>query len=611
MLHGTLLLLAITFAPHYPLQTGDARAPQRELAISRVDQVTSSVFIRNTLRGEQVELTANGIPVGLAYAPGPFAQVPLRVRLRPGTLLVAHGAGLGRTAAPASASTTVQNDYLTYHYDALRTGWNSSETLLTDANVGSSGFGELFSIPVDGFVYAQPLYVAGLTVNGQAHNVLYIVTENDSLYAFDADTGVKLWKRTFTDPAHGITPVPESVVGANDISPVIGITSTPVIDSSTGTLYLEATTQKVSGSTTTFAHHLYAVALDTGANRVAPVNIMATITRTDGSKFSFDPLWDLQRPSLLLSGGLVYIGFGSHNDIRPSYSHGFIFAYDATTLHKVAVFCTTIDLASVYYGSLWAAGYGPAADANGNVYFATGNGPFDADLSGRDYGDTVLRMKPNLTVGDYFTPFNQSILNMRDKDLGGGGVMLLPDQSGSFPHLAVLTGKGGTLYLLDRDNLGGYVNGGPDHVLQELPDGVGLLRGGPAYFNGPAGPTVYFGGDGRQMQAFALSTMPSPQLTVTSHTTLKMGVGGDIPVVSSNGTMAGTGIVWSIARPNNPAITPVYLRAFDATNLGNMLFQGTVGTWTNASSQPFLAPTVINGKVYLGMPNSVVVFGLH
>src|SRR4029077_5571723 len=158
------------------------------------------------------------------------------------------------------------------------------------------------------------------------------------------------------------------------------------------------------------------------------------------------------------------------------------------------------------------AGFAPSADASGNVYYSTGNGPFDADVGGRRYGDTILRMNPNLTVGDFFTPFNQAMLDMKDKDLGGGGVMLLPDQSGSFPHLAVQTGKGGTLYLLNRDNLGGYVNGGPDNVLNEYPNAVGLLRGGPAYFDGSAGPTVYFGGDGRQMHSFALSTIPNPQL---------------------------------------------------------------------------------------------------
>ena len=415
-----------------------------------------------------------------------------------------------------------QVNVTTYHNDAARTGQNLLETALTPASVNHSlftRFGKLFTLPVDGEVYAQPLYLSGVSIpNGGTHNVLYVATEHDSVYAFDAAVGgAPLWKRTLTQgtlifPGLTNTTVPWSETTKNpDITPEIGITGTPVIDSKAGTLYVVYKTKQVSRRLiipTITSYHQFLVALDvhTGATK-ASVEIQGSVPGSgeggDGhGNVVFSPLHQNQRGALLLSGGVVYVPFGAHGDQTPY--HGWVFGYDAVTLHRVSLFCSTpnatSDAASLAGGGIWMAGDGPAADGNG-LYVMTGNGKFDADTGGSDHGDSFLRLRPGgLTVADYFTPFNQAALTQSDTDLGSGGNILLPTQPGSHPNLVVGCGKEGKIYLIDRNSMG-HFHVGTDAVVQTLPGAVGGTWSTPAYFHGH----LYYIGFNDVLKSFPLS----------------------------------------------------------------------------------------------------------
>src|SRR5262245_6516764 len=348
---------------------------------------------------------------------------------------------------PAFASAGVQ--VLTYHNDVARTGQNLEETILTPTALSMASFGKLFSQSVDGYVYAQPLYLSGVAVPGKgARNVVYVCTEHDSAYAFDADTNAggssaPLWKVSFINPGAGVTTVPTGDVGSPDLVPEIGITSTPVIDPSTGTIYIEAKTKTVSNGITTYQHRLHALDAATGMDRHAPVLITASVRGTgdgnDGNgNVPFNALRQMNRPGLLLSKGIVYIAYASHGDNGPY--HGWVIGYDSQTLVRVRVFNTTPNGG---LGGIWQGGGGPAVDPAGNIYFITGNGTFSASSGGTDYGDSFVKLSTvsGLAVADYFTPFNQADLSNRDADLGSGGALVLPDQPGTHPHLVVGAGK--------------------------------------------------------------------------------------------------------------------------------------------------------------------------
>ncbi len=443
----------------------------------------------------------------------------------------------------ASVPAMAQVNVLTYHNDIARTGQNTNETILTPANVNSSTFGKLFSFSIDGYAYAQPLYYANLTMGpgtpqaGTTHNVFFIETENDSVYAFDADTNgganaSPLWHVSLIDSAHGAgsgeTPVPtpplsssngnNNVLSTDDIIPQVGITGTPVIDPTTNTMYVVS---KSTISSTTYFQRLHALDITTGQEKFGgPVLLSAQVpgngNGSSGGVLKFDLKWQNNRAGLLLLNGIVYIGFGSHGDNGPW--HGWILAYNAATLQQTGVFCTS---ANGQGSGVWQGGAGLAADVPdpvnhpfGRMFVTTGNGTYDATspyANGMDFGDDDLRLDLTngvLTVQDAFTPSNQANLSSSDQDLGSGGAVLLPPQTGAHPNELVQVGKSGTIYVVDRDNMGGYSTSSNDDV-QEFPTQMGGLWGMPAYWNG----NLYFWGRNDNLRSF---TVANGQLAVNA-----------------------------------------------------------------------------------------------
>ena len=514
-----------------------------------------------------------------------------------------------------SATVYVTNDAgdFTFHNDTARTGQDLNETVLTPSNVNSSTFGKLFSYDLDGMTFASPLYLANVNIPGKGyHNVVYVATEHDSVYAFDADglSSTPLWQVSFINPAAGVTTVPAADTGeTGDIPNEIGITGTPVIDPATGTLYVVAKTKEVSGGTTTYVQRLHALDITTGAEKLGgPVVIQATVPGTgngsSGGQLPFSPLHENQRPALLLSNGVVYLGFSSHGDVEPF--HGWLLGYDATTLQQVLVFNSA---PNGDHGGIWMNGDGPAVDASGNLYFITGDGTLDADTGGNDYGDSFVKLSTSGTVQDYFSPSVQSTLDANDLDLGSGGVLLLPDQSGSHAHEMVSAGKNGTIYLVDRDNMGGF-DSSSDHVVQELVNvftTVTGIEGGnfssPVYFNG----SVYFSPVQDHIQAFGLSNgllTTSP----TSKTATVFNSRGGTLSISANGSS--NGILWAVE--STGSTTPGILHAYDASKLSTELYNsGQAGTRDTLDVWlKFTLPVVANGKVFVSGVNQLTVYGL-
>lgn len=506
---------------------------------------------------------------------------------------------------------------LTYHNDLARTGLNTNETVLNLTNVNSATFGKLFSYAVDGYVYAQPLVLTNVNIPGQGvHNVVYVATEHDSVYAFDADASMAtLWQVSFLNPAAGVTTVTSADVSnpftlCDDLVPEIGITSTPVIDATNGTIYVEAKTKEVSGGVTNFVHRLHALNVATGAEKFGgPVVVQPTVAGTgdgtDGSgHVTFQGLIQLNRMGLLLNRGVVYVGSASHCD--NGLYHGWLIGYGAQTLTLSNVFNTTPNGSQ---GGLWEAGDAPACDTNGNIYVATGNGTFDATTNG-DYGDSYIKLSTTngLQAADYFTPFNQQTLNDSDIDLGSGGTMVLPDEAGSMthPHLLIGAGKEGKIYLMDRDNLGHYQAGSDSQIVQSLPGAMPLCFDTPAYFQ----KTIYYVGVNDTMKAFSISngviaTTP-PAQGPTAY-----GFPGATPSISANGTS--NAIVWAIESDDYDVSGPAVLRAYNATNVALEIYNSLQAD-DGARDYPgpavkFSVPTVANGKVYVGSQNGLAVFG--
>jgi hypothetical protein len=504
---------------------------------------------------------------------------------------------------------------VTYHGDALRTGWFSAETQLTVNNVNAQSFGLLETVTLDGRVDAEPLYVSNVTFAGHkgTHNVIYVVTENDTVYWIDADTGKILGHRHFG------TPVPYEYKNYDDnVYPVMGILGTPVIDINTGIMYL--VTDTYNGKQDAF--RLHAISITTAKDIVPAVAIKISARLADGTTWKFNPKYHLQRPGLLEANGSIYVAFGSNGDTQPDQSRGSIARYDATTLAFLGsdVTNTSIQSPAYYLSSVWQSGFGIAADSNGDIYFSTGNSdPYTPSYSsGFNRPDSVVHLSGDLTsLLDSFTPSDYFQLDQGDTDLGSGGAMLLPDQTGSIPHFVIAGGKDGRAFLLNRDNLGGYTPNGPDNVLQTVNQGGCWC--GPAYFVGADGNPYVLTGGGNGITSWQLS-FPSGQLVQKSSagsgaTDGLPDYGGAIPVVSSNGTVAGTAIAWWIQRPSsssdsNPG-TPVTLQAFDASNLQHQLISIPAGTWTHAdNSNADLVPTVANGKVYVASNEQLQIFGL-
>ena len=470
-------------------------------------------------------------------------------------------------------------------------------------------FGKIFTLKVDGDVYAQPLLVAGLEIPGKGrHDVVFVATEHDSVYAFDAygRPASPLWRVNFL--RKGVTTVPEDDVECPFIAPELGITSTPVIDANTGTLYVLARTKELNGSSSSsqYRQRLHALSVTTGLEEFGgPVDIRATIrgkgSGSQSGRVEFDPLRENPRSSLLLANGLVYLTWGSSCDVGPY--HGWVMAYDAHTLKQKAAFNASPDGDD---SGFWASDTGPAADEGGNLFLATGNGRFDAARGGRDYGDSLLQLAgQSLKLTDYFAPFNVDQLDADDKDLGSGGPVLLPPQSGSHPHLVVVAGKGGTLYLIDRDRMGHYQPGGDRHAVQTIPSSGGGVYGSMAYWNHNL--YVLSNSDHDALRQFALR---DGRLSLRAASGSRLPGICATPTVSANGLE--DGVLWVLRGEALDAGDTNVLYAFDALNTSRLLYDSEQNpSRDRAGLAPrFTIPTVVNGHVYVGAKREVDVYGL-
>ncbi len=480
--------------------------------------------------------------------------------------------------------------------------------MLSASTVKSKRFGLVRTLAADSVVYAQPLYVPQVSTRSGLRNVAYIASEGDSVYAYDADDGTLIWHRNFTNPALGITAVSrDSVADCNAIGPTIGISSTPVIDPARQTLYVVDKIQITHGADTTYENDLHALDLRSGADRITPAAIGGSVVASDGTIATFNDQRQQNRPGLALADGAVYVAFGSSCDAVPGGVHGWMFAYSAATLHQVAVLDTTASSANAYLGSIWQSTVAPAIDPSGDLFFATGNGTFDANAGRTSYGDSILRTSAELRIRDYFAPANDYALEAADQDVGAAGVMLVPYAANRSTHLAIGGVKSGVMYLLNRDRLGEFDAAG-DRVLQKvtlenMPDS---LYGAPAYYAG----SVFWGAGAQPMEAFSLSYSPSPHLTLTSQTRNSFaGEGGEIPAVSSDGTKPGSAVVWATTRASQGGTIGLY--AYDARDLTQTLFSGSVGTWLS-TGDAFLTPTIVGGHVFVpGAGFGVAEFGLR
>jgi hypothetical protein len=504
-----------------------------------------------------------------------------------------------------AAAAIGQVQVLTEHNDGFRDGANTNETVLTPANVNFSTFGKLFTLGVDGYIVGQPLYLPGVQFpDGTTHNVVYVATQHDSVFAFDADQNLPpLWTTSYIDPADGITSVPISAFGCPGTNfTEVGIMSTPVIDSVKGTIYVVAKTEE-NGA---FVFRLHGLSLTTGQDVITPMMISASATTNKGT-LQFNPAIEMQRPALLLSNGTIYVGFGSNG--CDSYAfHGWLLAYDESTFDPVGTFLTTPNGTD---GAIWQAGGGAAVDTDGTIFLATGNGTFDVSSGGLDYGDSMLHLSPSsisssgLTVLDYFTPYNQLTLEKSDLDLGSGGVTLLPPQSGPHKNEMVGGGKEGTLYLVDRAGMGGYNPTADTQIVQSIIGAsTGELDNVPAYWNG----FVYIGGEDDYVKAFSLNSgLLSTQPVSQTPNIFNIGGSGSVSV-TSNRTM-GNGILWAMLHSGNAST----LFAFNATNLTTELYdskQAKLSRDALGGVAHFTTPTIADGRVYIGGTTALTVYGL-
>jgi hypothetical protein len=507
---------------------------------------------------------------------------------------------------------TAQVAVTTYHYDNNRTGWNRNETKLTPANVNSSTFGLLRTVPLDDQVDAQPLLIPGVVITagqyqGTTHDVVYVATEGNTVYAIDAHTGTVL-----LNPNFGV-PVPYPL-GCNNNGPNVGINSTPVIDPVSKTLYVMVYNQDASGQ----SYNLHALDLGSLTDKIAPQAVGATHLLTDGSTFYFNPTYQRQRSALLLASGNIYAGFASFCDYSAGYSRGWLLGWTADTLTPFSSNqlndAQVTDPDNFFLSSIWMSGYGPAVDDEGNILFVTGN----SDYSGNTYDgitniqESVVRISPTLTtIQDMFTPANQSVLDENDEDFGSGGVLVLPDQPGSTPHLAVAAGKFGSMYLMNEDQLGGFSTT-KNHVLGTYV--IGRCWCGPSYFVDPTdglGRVVSSGG----RKAIVWRVQTSPKVALTKVTASPALGGSQDPgfftTISSNGN--NNPIIWALSRAINSRKTPIYLFAFNPDSAGTtmtQLFKAQAGTWPSLGGNANLIPLVANGQVFVASYQQLQIFGL-
>jgi hypothetical protein len=620
-------------------------APQPAEADFSLAVTPSSLSLTVGGAGQPVQLTAtalngfsgtasvalSGLPAGVTANPASLSLTPgtpQSVTLTAGNTAQAGSASVVFTGTSGSLSHTATLaltlavaaglNVTTYHNDNARDGWNASETTLTPKNVNFNTFGKLRELPVDGKVDAEPLYVSGLSIAGQTHNVLIVVTENASAYAFDADTGTQLWKVT----ALGANETTSDDHGCGQITPQIGITDTPVIDRANGpngTVFFVAMSKDASSN---YHQRLHALDLTTGAELLgSPSEIQASFPgngygSTNGMQV-FDPGQYAERVGLLLMNSQIYLAWTSHCDDDP-YT-GWLMAYGEATLQQTSVLNLTPNGPSTPHygdgeGAVWMSGAGLAGDTQGNIFFLGANGTFDSTLnasgfpSSGDFGNSFMKVSTTgnvLAAADYFAAYNLQSESDADQDLGSGGAMLLPDQTdatGVTRHLAVGAGKDTNIYVVNRDNMGKFNASSNNAIYQEIPD---ALSGGAWSMATLFNNTVYYAGVGDHLKAFPitnalLATNPAAESANT------FAYPGATPSVSSNGSQ--NGIVWAIENQSGAGV----LHAYDPTNIPTELYDSNQAAngRDNFSDNKFVTPMIANGKVYVGTQTSVAVFGL-
>ena len=503
-------------------------------------------------------------------------------------------------------SAFVAGDYPTNHFDNRRTGWNPHETILTTSNVNSSRFGRLWTAQIDSRAYAQPIVAMAENVGGATHNVVFVGTANDSLYAFDADSGSVLWHRSLG------TAVPQSFYNKTDFSPSLGIMGSPAYDRSRHSLYVLAATLVTTNGKQHILQTLHQISVSDGKDIHAPVSIAGSTTLANGTSLSFDADVTPNRAALLEANGNIYIAFGSFDDAYGRSQHGWVFAYNASTFAQVGFFCLSRQVApdGKYRASVWQSGIGPAADANGNIFFATGDGYTDGVY---DFGDSAVRLPPNLSAGglQFWAPPTWQMDYSLDKDLGSGALMLLPTQPGTYPQLLWVDGKQYHGYLMNADKLTGISSSAnPGFVAEKA---THVIYGAATFFQDSNGVAWLYTSDDTANAAYLaqykVTTSPKYSITLVNraHTPFTR-INGATPTVSSNGNTPGTAIVWYLDRPQSTG--PVMLYALDASNISNQLFNAVSGQWTISSDFAFLEPTVANGKVYVASDYELTAFGL-
>ncbi len=519
-------------------------------------------------------------------------------------------------------------DDLTYHQNNARTGWYQNETVLTTATVGSTHFGPVATLtappgmPGLGKVYAQPLYVTNeVAVDGNQHNLIIVAGAAGQVYAFDEKTRAVVWHRDFTNAAAGIRQQLWTDTNCSDVQPDVGIIGTPVIDRSLDAIYVVVATEENGVPYT----RLHAIGLGNGNDILAPAVVSGSVALATGGTATINSRFNMNRAALLEANGTIYVALGSHCDAGLAFTHGWLVAYNATTLAQAGSLIDTSnanDGTGLYLGSIWMGGFGPAADAAGNVFVATGNGPFNGTTN---FSMSILKVPGNLDLAgaSFFTPAQEAVDSLSDRDVSSGGVLLFPDQPGPFAHLLVGGGKcsvpaGCYKYILNRDALGGQQPGNAGALWSA--DTAGTIFGGPAYFADSSGAQHIVYGSGAPGYPFSTYTLNLAPVGLAIESSANVGRmagrdAGSTPVVSSNGTMPGTAIVWALKTPANSG-GPISLYAFDALNMGTVLYSGVIGTWNQLPStvgigEALISPMIANGYVYVPSDGMVMVLGLH
>ena len=565
-------------------------------------------------------------------------------------------ASVGGSSGAATVFVTNLKGVLTYHNDNARDGANTQEVALSSTTVTTATFGKLFSCHVDGAVYAQPLWMKGVSIAGGTHNVIVVATQHDSVYLFDADANpcVTYWHVNLLDTLHGGTsgeaPVTWNDVGYcyGDIYPEVGVTGTPVVDATTNTIYVVSASESNAqnsgqcvNTTGNFYHRLHALDIATGSEKYnAPVTIAGAVLGTgDGSvngMVSFRSQLHHNRSGLAEAGGKIYVAFAAHEDATPY--HGWVIAYKATNVQQqMAVFNTTPNGVNGADGGIWAGGGAPAIDSGGDVYVSTGNGVFDElpPPPNNDYGDSILRLHNvsgstlngvNLSLVGYFTPFDQSVLAQNDTDLGSGGVVLFPNQTGSPKYLLTQVGKEGTVYLIDRTSMGQFNAANNGQILETFTGPLYGMWGTPALWHN----NLYVGGQYDAVRQFSYNPgLVQFNTPAASQSATAFGYPGTTPSASSSNSTHG--IIWTIdsslygyASPNagvNCSVVPLpaacsgpaILHAYNATNLAQEYWNSTQAAGNRdqaGNAVKFVPPTIANGKVYVGTRTEVDVYGL-